>query len=704
VRITLEEERPDLDFDSDELLEHLRQARRPPPDEGPVALLQTHRLPDRSRGYEAFDYLIAADDGQGDHPARPVPKATWLHLLDLATDEDAFQIGFAAARHNNLMVALKATRRAAEAGYRSAQDNLGVLLATMHPPELAEARTWFTRAAEAGHAGAQYHLGELLATMHPPELAEARTWFTRAAEAGHAGAEYSLGRLLATMPDQPQPAEAVVAIERRAVLLSAALKPPDLLSEALNHPDLTFLRNQGRDDLALRFSETLQRLDKGSRTGLALPVPDSERAMADSGGLDAIRAARGELDAVIEEIRHVPGNEDFLAVPTFDDVASVAGECPLVYVAAAEPGGLALVVRGADVAYVPLDGLTAGALRDRTTAHLEAYVGYRADPGTARARWDTSLDDVTAWLWDEVMGPILGQLGETDSLMIVAGGLLGLLPLHAAWTPDPGRVTGRRYALDTASVSYAPNARALAAARRLAADVPPARLLAVAEPSPVAAAPLPMARYEAMTAAAAFPASPATLRAGEANLLSFEREAPKASVLHLACHGFAELASPLDSGLLLAGGRITLGRLMELRLRVRLAVLSACETALPGTELPDEVVALSTGLLQAGVAGVVASQWSVPDRATAMLMAEFYRCWQREQLPPAAALRAAQRWLRDTTNEQKIHRFETALAQQEAWLLPAVAQRFLDGLYYLEPSDHSHASIHNWGAFAHVGA
>ena len=177
-----------------------------------------------------------------------------------------------------------------------------------------------------------------------------------------------------------------------------------------------------------------------------------------------------------------------------------------------------------------------------------------------------------------------------------------------------------------------------------------------------------MAKYEAMTAAAAFPASPATLPDGEATSLSFEWEAPKASVLHLACHGFAELASPLDSGLLLAGGQMTLGRLMELHLRVRLAVLSACETALPGTELPDEVVALPTGLLQAGVAGVVASQWSVPDRATAMLMAEFYRCWRQEQMTPAAALQAAQRWLRDTTNAQKIHWVETALAQHEAWL------------------------------------
>src|SRR5262249_50271065 len=164
-----------------------------------------------------------------------------------------------------------------------------------------------------------------------------------------------------------------------------------------------------------------------------------------------------------------------------------------------------------------------------------------------------------------------------------------------------------------------------------------------------------------------------------------------------------KLTSPLDSGLLLAGGQITLGRLMELQLQVRLAVLSACETALPGTELPDEVVALPTGLLQTGVAGVVASQWRVPDRATAMLMAEFYRCWRWRQMAPAAALRAAQCWLRDTTNVEKRHHFQAAVDDHAEWLPRDVGQEFLDRLY-LAPDGHGHIDIHNWGAFAHVGA
>ncbi len=426
--------------------------------------------------------------------------------------------------------------------------------------------------------------------------------------------------------------------------------------------------------------------------------------MTDGTSIDDIRAAREELDAVIEEIRQVPGHEDFLAPPTFGDVARVADACPLVYLAAAEPGGLALIVRGTDVVHVPLDGMTAATLREQVEAHLDVYAAYRADPDAAYARWNASLTDVTRWLWDEAMGPILAGLGEATEMALVAGGLLGLLPLHAAWTPDGSRRTGRRYVLDTVSVTYAPNARSLDAARRLAAEVSPRRLLAIADPTPVPAGPLPMARYEAMIAIAAFPTARTTLAGREATFLSFEWEAANADVLHLACHGFANLESPLDSGLLLAGGRVTLRRLLELQLRVRLAVLSACETAMPGTDLPDEVVALPTGLLQAGVAGIVASGWAVPDRATAMLMAEFYHGWWWERQSPAAALRSAQRWLRDTTNAEKIGQFEQALDDRSGWLPPEVAQRFLGWLRLYTPDKLSNADIHHWAAFAHIGA
>jgi hypothetical protein len=43
-------------------------------------------------------------------------------------------------------------------------------------------------------------------------------------------------------------------------------------------------------------------------------------------GLEDIRDARRELDAVIKEIQALPGFEDFLAPPTFEDITKAAAE------------------------------------------------------------------------------------------------------------------------------------------------------------------------------------------------------------------------------------------------------------------------------------------------------------------------------------------------------------------------------------------
>jgi CHAT domain-containing protein len=46
--------------------------------------------------------------------------------------------------------------------------------------------------------------------------------------------------------------------------------------------------------------------------------------------------------------------------------------------------------------------------------------------------------------------------------------------------------------------------------------------------------------------------------------------------------------------------------------------------------------------MSAGAPRVVASLWKVSDVATALLMADFYKFMQKDNLRPAAALRAAQ--------------------------------------------------------------
>jgi hypothetical protein len=419
--------------------------------------------------------------------------------------------------------------------------------------------------------------------------------------------------------------------------------------------------------------------------------------------IEEIRAARRELDAVVEEIRAVPGHEDFLSAPTFDDIAGVStADHPMVYIAAAELGGLALVVRGTEVEHVALDELTAAVVRDRVGAHLAGYQAYRQDPVAGLDGWRQALDQVTEWLWPAVVGPVLERLGSVRRAVFVPGGLLGLLPLHAAWTTDDKATPGRRrYALDTTTITYVPNARALAAARRHAL-LPADRVLTVADPPHRASQrPLAFARVEAELAAGFFAEPRDVIPPGGATRQRVLDGIAAASVAHLACHGFADLAAPLDSGLLLADQAVLqLRDLLALRSDLRLAVLSACETSMVGTELPDEVVSLPTGLLQAGVGGVVASLWAVPDLSTALLMTEFYRQWRCADLAPPEALRAAQLWLRDTSNLAKIQHLTARVTAGELPRDPV--EVLLDAVFRRGEEGDGH--VQQWAGFGYVGA
>ncbi|MFE7033603.1 CHAT domain-containing protein [Streptomyces sp. NPDC057621] len=418
---------------------------------------------------------------------------------------------------------------------------------------------------------------------------------------------------------------------------------------------------------------------------------------------EEIRAARRELDAVVDEIRQLDGFEDFLPEPTEEDVHRAAEEQPLVYLSAAERGGVALVVHDHDVRQVDLPDLTAEAVRTRARAHDDAHKGYASDRAGRLTQWEKSLEATTKWLWDDVMGPVCDALRAFDGAVLVAGGLLGLLPLHAAWTEDPATPTGRRYALDDLVLSYVPNARSLTSARAWAGGRVE-RLAVVVDPA--GRPPLGSAEQEARAAAAGFPGRTMVLRGPAAHASAARDALAGADAAHFACHGQADLLTPLNSALLLAGtDELRLRDLLALRLTLRLAVLSACESYLPGTALPDEVVSLPGGLLQAGVAGVVAAMWSLPDVPAALLMTDFYRRWRTEDGHPATALRDAQVWLRDVPNGQRFALLQQALAAGEPWLPDdETTEGLLLTLEFQEDDERSFSDLHSWAGFGHFGA
>jgi hypothetical protein len=410
------------------------------------------------------------------------------------------------------------------------------------------------------------------------------------------------------------------------------------------------------------------------------------------------------LVAAVEEIRRLPGYGDFLAAAGFAEVATASKRQPVVYLAATAETGIALVVTGPGVVPVPLPALTDEAVQGAVADYATAYEAWRGDPdGGAEQEWTECLDRVCRWLWEAIFEPLRGALRRLSRATLIPCGPLGALPLHAAWRPDEGARTGRRYAMDEMTLSYAPSGRALRAAAEVAAEVPAARLLAVVDPRPVSAAPLPGAAWEVAVARRVFP--DADVFEAEAATLEDVREAlSRASVLHFAGHGVSSLTDPLDSALVLAGDRpLALREIFGLRLGLRLVVLSACETAVAGRTLPDEVVSLPTGILQAGAAGVVASQWVVRDVPAAMLVAEFYRLWRRLSLTPAEALHRAQQWLRDTTNEQKARYYAEARRSDGDWLTPQAAEALHASVVWAEPKERAHAAIGTWGGFAHIG-
>ena len=276
-------------------------------------------------------------------------------------------------------------------------------------------------------------------------------------------------------------------------------------------------------------------------------------------------------------------------------------------------------------------------------------------------------------------GPVVEhRLPARRQAALIPTGLLALLPLHAAWTEDAARPTGRRYALDEVAFRYAASAVALIQALENAARGATASCSRWTSRGPSAATsfltPRPRSR----------PSHRCSRRRRSCD--TSRRPGPpfwtrcRAQIVHLSCHGATNWAEPLRSGVVMARDEmLTVGDLLDRRLpTARLTTLSACETGIVGTELLDEVVALPTALAQAGFAGVAASLWSVEDVSTAMLMERFYRLWREDGLAPVLALREAQRWLRDTTNREKADYFRRDVPALSAGRMPEmVAARFL---------------------------
>jgi hypothetical protein len=462
----------------------------------------------------------------------------------------------------------------------------------------------------------------------------------------------------------------------------------------------------GRDNAAV-----LERLRAVGRVGLA---DEYRRAIEDFDEQErhpspALRRAWTRLRDVARRVAEATGADPLAFDVSYDDISAETGDGALVYLCAAKAGGYALVVAAThDPQFIDLPKLDRAAVAGIIDKVLPA-----TDPSTGFARFGTAnnrsgrerdaapvgstaadpMADGLRRLWNDGVKDVLFWSARGRVVTLIPVGLLSLLPLHASGEPGtPGdRYTEGRHAGNFSAIRYAPNARGLRRCRDTARELAGREqtLLAIDVPDGDGVPAGGHLRYVARETAeitrrwTGRPARPTHA----CTWPEFRATAHHHTVWHLACHGSAEPGAIMNSRLYFADRQVTLEELRRTLTpsRRRLAVLSACQTNLTGSAMPNEAVGLPSVLIQVGFAGVIATSWAVDDLATTYLMIAFYQRWCRDSDEPAVALNRAQQWLRAATRAELTS------------LLPDVEPRGGPGdLPYVDPR--------YWAAFAYTGA
>ncbi|MEU6481069.1 CHAT domain-containing protein [Streptomyces sp. NPDC047017] len=425
----------------------------------------------------------------------------------------------------------------------------------------------------------------------------------------------------------------------RAVLLSQALEiRGDMADLYRQHPHL-----------AGHLTELRERLDRDGTTGVVMDDADRIAVM----GHTRHRLV-AELEELLGRIRSCEGFADFGLPPSPEALLAESEHGPVVTFNVSVFRSDAILLTRAGISSCPLPRLTQDAVRDRVDAFYRALTEATSPDGDRIAAQRT-LREILEWLWEAAVEPVLSALEDAGEALLpdqdgpsmprvwwTPGGLLGLLPLHAAgFHTDPGSDRHRRTVLDRAISSYTPTVRALRHARGRRPR-PTGQSLIVAMPTTPGHSPLRHVAEEArrirallhcpvqLTEPATNPeGAPRPGSVGTPTTAAVLARLPQCAIAHFACHGASDRTDPSRSRLLLhdhATTPLTVSELAQVDLaHAQLAYLSACNTADPGSlDLLDESIHLTSAFQLAGFPHVVGTLWPINDRLAAEIAESFY--------------------------------------------------------------------------------
>ncbi len=120
----------------------------------------------------------------------------------------------------------------------------------------------------------------------------------------------------------------------------------------------------------------------------------------------------------------------------------------------------------------------------------------------------------------------------------------------------------------------------------------------------------------------------------QASESNFKRQAGEYQILQLAMHAQLDSKDPLYNSFLLFNNAessnedndsLTIAELYQMKLKAKLAVLSACNSGSGAYRTGEGVISLSRAFAYAGCPSLVSSQWVLPDRASSEIITHFFR-------------------------------------------------------------------------------
>ncbi len=257
---------------------------------------------------------------------------------------------------------------------------------------------------------------------------------------------------------------------------------------------------------------------------------------------------------------------------------------------------------------------------------------------------DPNYRDTSAKLYDILIKPIAPEIQShsPQTLAIIATGKLRYLPFETLKDQESNQFLIQKYPVSyltrlssrSLQQNNSPSFFSLDNLKNtfdqlLKIFFPAPGVFGIGNPTP-SKAPLPGATQEVQAIQNIFRNSQ-TLIEQAATLEAFKQDAPRFPILHLATHGCFQPNGCPDVGL--AANTILFANNQQfpiadaalLGLNTRLLVLSACQTAQPAQGNGEEISGLAYVLECAGARAVMATLWSVEDKATRDLMINFYQ-------------------------------------------------------------------------------